>query len=292
MPEFNLRYAPHLGYVSPVPQFVQSVGGSDPYDHARFAREKGFAGLFHPWAASSTSQQLNQFREGLRDFGLQAGTIAYAPFDEALKPYWVNSDSKDRDHLMDLVMASVSLASGLGARTVAVLVMAAEGRSTAEQFATARDNLRRAADIAARSDVMLGIEPMIAVPGMLLQSAYSTAELVSQVDHPAVGLIFDTGHVAAMDGDVLKAQQDLEGVVCAYQLADMPGRTEPGSGGLDFVPLLARLISQGHDGLVELEHGWSDDAASTEIAGIEHLRAIDSDARMQATAGAGAGAGA
>src|SRR3546814_11213305 len=77
-----------------------------------------------------------------------------------------------------------------------------------------------------------------------------------------------------MDGDVLKAQRELEHVVCAYQLADMPDRVEPGSGGLDFVPLLPRLISRGHQGLVELEHGWSDDAAATEISGNERLREI------------------
>src|SRR3546814_995362 len=65
MPEFNLRYAPHLGYLSPVPQFVQSVGNSDPYDHARFAHDQGFAGLFHPWAGSAAPEQLEQFRKGL-----------------------------------------------------------------------------------------------------------------------------------------------------------------------------------------------------------------------------------
>ena len=284
MPEFNLRYAPHLGYLSPVPQFVQSVGSSDPYDHARFARDQGFAGLFHPWAGSAAPQQLDQFRKGLDEFQLEAGALAYAPFEEALKPFWVSKDGADRDSLMDLVTSSVALARTVGSRTIAVLVMAAEGVGTSAQLDNATDNLRRAADIAAREDVTLGIEPMIAVPGLLLQSAYSTAELISRVDHPAVGLIFDTGHVSAMDGDVLKAQRELEDVVCAYQLADMPGRVEPGSGSLDFVPLLARLMSQGHRGLVELEHGWSDDAAATEINGIERLRAIDARAAEQAFA--------
>src|SRR3546814_13221747 len=112
---------------------------------------------------------------------------------------------------------------------------------------------------------------------MLLQSAYSAAELVSRVNHPAVGLIFDTGHVSAMDGDVLKAQRELEHVVCAYQLADMPDRVEPGSGGLDFVPLLTRLISRGHHGLIELEPGWSDDLAAPEIRWIKQLREIDAN---------------
>src|SRR3546814_9844459 len=72
--------------------------------------------------------------------------------------------------------------------------MAAEGVGTAAQLANVTDNLRQAADLAARGEVTLGFEPMVAVPGMLLQSAYSAAELVSRVNHPADGLIFDTGH--------------------------------------------------------------------------------------------------
>lgn len=278
MSKFNLRYAPHLGYLSPVPQFAQSVGTDDPHAHAQFARAQGFAGLFHPWAGSAEPQQLDRFQQGLEEFQLEAGALAYAPLDEALKPYWVSSKADDRDRLCGHIEAGVALAGRLGSKTLAVLIMAADGGGVAEQLSAAKDNLRLAADIAARGNVMLGIEPMIAVPGMLLQSAYDTAELIRQVNHTAVGLIFDTGHVAGMDGDVLKAQAELEDVVCAYQLADMPGRTEPGSGDIDFVTLLARLIAQNHRGLVELEHGWSDDDAATEIAGIETLRAIDAEA--------------
>src|SRR3546814_2139802 len=101
MPEFNLRYAPHLGYLSPVPQFVQSVGNSDPYDHARFAHDQGFAGLFHPWAGSAAPEQLEQFRKGLDEFQLGAGALAYAPFEEALKPLWVSND-RSEEHTSEL----------------------------------------------------------------------------------------------------------------------------------------------------------------------------------------------
>src|SRR3546814_15260311 len=103
MPEFNLRYAPHLGYLSPVPQFVQSVGNSDPYDHARFAHDQGFAGLFHPWAGSAAPEQLGQFRKGLDEFQLEAGALAYAPFEDALKPPSVNNDGPNPPHPINIV---------------------------------------------------------------------------------------------------------------------------------------------------------------------------------------------
>src|SRR3546814_16895370 len=120
--------------------------------------------------------------------------LAYAPFEEALKPLWVSNDGANREHLMNLVASSVALARAVGSRTIAVLVMAAEGVGTAAQLANVTDNLRQAADLAARGEVPLGIAPMVAVTGMLLTSAFIAAEQVSRLKHPTVGLIFYPRH--------------------------------------------------------------------------------------------------
>src|SRR3546814_20333508 len=66
---------------------------------------------------------------------LEAGALAYAPFEEALKPLWVSNDGANREHLMNLVASSVALARAVGSRTIAVLVMAAEGVGPAAQLA-------------------------------------------------------------------------------------------------------------------------------------------------------------
>src|SRR3546814_4577949 len=91
---------------------------------------------------------------------LEAGALAYAPFEEALKPLWVSNDGANREHLMNLVASSVALARAVGSRTIAVPVMAAEGVGTAAQLANVTDNLRQAADLAARGEVPLGIAPL------------------------------------------------------------------------------------------------------------------------------------
>lgn len=283
MPNFALRYAPHLGYLSPTPQFARSVGSDDPYAHARFTSERGFGGMFHPWVGSRPSEEIAHFKSGLRDFGLQAGTIACASFEEIMRPLWVSRRTEDRELLSAYVQRSAQLAKDLGSQTLAVLITSSgDDQTKTTQTANARENLNYAADIADRYQVVLGIEPMVAVPGMLLQSTYAAAELIERVDRPSIRLIFDTGHVAAMDGSVLDAQRAVERLVCVYQLADMPGRTEPGTGNLDFPTFLARLIGRGYRGLVELEHGWSGNTAEAEAAGIRLLERIDSEARLLA----------
>ena len=279
MPNFALRYAPHMGYLDPIPLFAKSVGSSDPFAHARVAAEQGFAGLFHPGIADRPPDEIKLFGRGIEEFGLAAGTVLWAPAADALRPLWVSGHTEDRELLLGFVERSARFARDLGAETLAVLIMSNPDYGSADaQAANARDNLGFAGDVARRHDVILGIEPMVALPGMLLRSAYTTGEIIDKVDHPAVGLIFDTGHVNAMDGSVLDAQADLERMICVYQLADMPGRKEPGCGELDFPTLLSRLISAGYQGLVELEHGWSEETADGEAAGIRRLHHLDTEA--------------
>lgn len=279
MPDFALRYAPHMGYLDPVPLFARSVGSSNPHAHARFAAEQGFAGLFHPGIADRAPDEVALFKRGIEEFGLSAGTVLWAPAGDALRPLWVSGRPEDRDLLLGFVDRSARFARDLGAETLAVLIMSNPDCGSADvQAANACDNLGFAGDVAKRYGLVLGIEPMVALPGMLLQSAYTTGEIIDKVDHPSVGLIFDTGHVSAMDGSVLDAHAALERMVCVYQLADMPGRTEPGSGDLDFPVFLSRLIGAGYRGLVELEHGWSEETAEGEAAGIRLLQRVDAEA--------------
>ncbi|TAL03082.1 MAG: hypothetical protein EPO08_05300 [Rhodospirillaceae bacterium] len=278
MPDFILRYAPHMGYISPHPLFASTLGTSDCREHARFAAEQGFGGLFHPFIVSAPTDEVRRFKAALTEFGLEAGTISSLPVTEVLKPLWVSAASQDRLDLLNHVQATSRLARDLGCRVLAVLVPESSADQRTADLANVRENLKMAADLAARNDTVLGIEPIIALPNMLFQSAYDAADIIRQVNHPSVRLIFDTGHITQMDGSVIQALEDFEDIACVYQLADMPNRVEPGRGSLDFPVILSHLIKSGYSGLVELEHGWSEEGAATEAKGIALLARIEADA--------------
>ena len=59
------------------------------------------------------------------------------------------------------------------------------------------------------------------------------------------------------------------------QIADNPGRLEPGSGEINFATIFRALKVHDYHGLVELEHGWSEPTRACEQRGIETLRRID-----------------
>ena len=78
-----------------------------------------------------------------------------------------------------------------------------------------------------------------------------------------------------MDGDILPNLDAVWDEVALIQLADNPGRFEPGSGELNFGNILRAIKKRGYAGLVELEHGWSEQTRACEQRGIENLRQMD-----------------
>ena len=102
------------------------------------------------------------------------------------------------------------------------------------------------------------------------------------VDRPAVRLIFDTAHVQAMDFDAAAQLESAWDAIEIVQIADHPGRNEPGTGSVDFERLFGVLGARGYRGLVELEHGWRAPGAESERRGIATLQRLDAIAAAAA----------
>ncbi|PZV38799.1 sugar phosphate isomerase/epimerase family protein [Mesorhizobium kowhaii] len=273
---WNLAYASHLGYLSPdEPLFRASVPSRDPWDHVAFAADIGLSGVLYPWAISRPAEEVDRFHAALEHFQLLSSVIVYAPLGRVTTPIWVRSDGWD-DLARDFER-SVPLAQRLGAPMLAVLVQGIEGAPVDSQEDVLVDNLRRAGDLAAKSGIVIGVEHMVALPGMLLRSTEQAVRVFDRISHPNVQLIFDTGHVQEMDGNVLGAYRQARRHVGLLQLADMPGRVQPGSGVIDFETLLREVRSDGlGETLIDLEHGWTSNSVDVEQAGIRAMRRIDS----------------
>ena len=69
-----------------------------------------------------------------------------------------------------------------------------------------------------------------------------------------VGILFDLYHLATNGDDIDRAIAAQAGRIAHVQIADAPGRGEPGSGQLDLDGYLARLEQAGYAGWVGLEY--------------------------------------
>ncbi|WP_371478335.1 TIM barrel protein [Kitasatospora sp. NBC_00315] len=159
------------------------------------------------------------------------------------------------------VPVAVALAESLGATALNALYGNRVLDSTPEeQDELALANLVFAAEAAHSIGAVLLIETLNKpeAPDYALVTAEAAIEVVDKVN-AATGLgnarfLCDFYHLA-------KNGEDLAGVIDAYadrfghvQIADNPGRGEPGTGDLDFADLFARLAAAGYTGRVGLEY--------------------------------------
>lgn len=143
--------------------------------------------------------------------------------------------------------------------------------SLAEQQRTLADNLGFAARAMAQAGIMLLIEPLnpITHPGYLLIDTPAAAALQDRVGHPNLRIQYDYYQMQRCEGELAATVRRYYDRIGYIQLADNPGRHEPGTGEINFRYLLKDLESLGFDGFVSLEYtptgrteqslGWIED---------------------------------
>ncbi len=117
-------------------------------------------------------------------------------------------------------------------------------------------NLQFAADALDRAGIRLLVEPLNDrdIPGFFLNTTHDAISLIDAVGHPNLALQYDVYHMQRMEGDLiatLTARMDRIGHI---QIADNPGRHEPGTGEINFVNLLAAIEAADYDGWVGCEY--------------------------------------
>ncbi len=136
------------------------------------------------------------------------------------------------------------------------------------RFAACVDGLEKAVELVEGTGITLAVEAInnVYVPGYFWNEVGVTVAICRAVDHPAVRLAFDCYHQQLSGGrltDNLIAALPWMG---RFDVADVPGRTQPGTGEINYPYLRQVLESRGYDGLISFEldpeGGDSDRAAS------------------------------
>jgi hydroxypyruvate isomerase len=86
--------------------------------------------------------------------------------------------------------------------------------------------------------------------------------LLDEVGEPNVRLQFDAYHVRRMEGDPATHLRPLLDRTGHVQIADHPGRHQPGTGEIDFAALFAVLDDSGYPGPIGLEYIPTPDTAT------------------------------
>ncbi len=131
-----------------------------------------------------------------------------------------------------------------------------EGLSENEALATLVDNVRYAADRLADHNIRLMVEAVnsIDIPGFFMNTPRRVEMLLDTVERPNVYMQYDVYHAQRMQGELIGTFRRLASRIGHVQIADNPGRHEPGTGEIHYDLVLQALEEGGYEGYVGLEY--------------------------------------
>ncbi len=120
------------------------------------------------------------------------------------------------------------------------------------------DGLCDGAKILEKYDVTIMIEPLntyVNHPGYYLWSAVEGFEIIREVNHPNVKLIFDIYHQQVMEGNIIPNIVNNLDCIAHLHGAGHPGRHEMQFGESDYKNIIAAVDKAGYTGALGLEYG-------------------------------------
>lgn len=125
-----------------------------------------------------------------------------------------------------------------------------------QMWLKARDTLARIADMAEEEDVVFTLENLnldVDHPGVPFGRAEDTLALVSSIDHPRLRLNLDLYHAQIGEGNLIELCRKSLPWIGEIQVADVPGRMEPGTGEVNWKGIARALKAMGYAGPVGME---------------------------------------
>jgi hydroxypyruvate isomerase len=178
------------------------------------------------------------------------------------------ADHEGADELLRTARQSIEVAKRLGIPRLNLHGTGLDGQGlpvrpawhvTGEMWLIARDTLSRIADLGREAGVMFVLENLNAPvdhPGVPFGRAEDTLALVRAVDRPELRLMLDIYHAQIGEGNLIELIRRAGPYIGEIQVADVPGRCEPGTGEINYPAIARALADIGYGGTIGLE-AWA-----------------------------------
>jgi hydroxypyruvate isomerase len=138
------------------------------------------------------------------------------------------------------------------------------GEATGPMWIAAHRTLTRIAELGESAGVVFTLENLntaVDHPGVPFARAADTLALVAAVDRPGLRMNLDLYHAQIGEGNLIELVRRAHGLglIGEIQVADVPGRHEPGTGEISYPAVARTLADLGYDGTVAME-AWSSGA--------------------------------
>jgi hydroxypyruvate isomerase len=218
------------------------------------AARAGFAAVEFWWP---TGESLDEVEAAIRDAGLQVALFNFDAGDLPAGDRGLLSDPERAHRFRENVPVGLELAQRLGCERMNALVGLERSPAQREaQMRLAAENVRWAADQAAPYGVDITIEAVNTFENgpYLVSTTRAAAAFIDTVDRPNVRIQYDAYHMQRMEGNLVATITEHVDRIAHVQIADSPGRGEPGTGEINFPFVLDAIDALGYEGWVGLEY--------------------------------------
>ncbi|MQG07305.1 MAG: hydroxypyruvate isomerase [SAR202 cluster bacterium] len=131
-----------------------------------------------------------------------------------------------------------------------------EGISEEELENLIIDNLKYASDKLKNEEIILLIEAIntIDIPGFYLNTTEQAKAIINKVKSDNIFIQYDAYHMQIMEGNLSLTLRDNIEMIKHIQIADHPGRNEPGTGEINYDFLFKYIQSIGYEGYIGCEY--------------------------------------
>ena len=171
-----------------------------------------------------------------------------------------------REDWLNGLKESCAAAKRVGASKLITQVGADTGEERARQHDSIVAALKQAKPILEDSGVTIMIEPLniyVNHPGYYLWSSREAFEIIHEVDHPLVKVVYDIYHQQVMEGNIIPSVTQNLDCIAHLHSAGHPGRHELQFGENDYKVIFAAVDKAGYTGACGLEYGPTMDSVES-----------------------------
>lgn len=217
-------------------------------DRIHAAADAGFDAIeFWPWRG----KKIEEIAKVCKEHGIEVAQFTAWGFSPGM------NNPKNHDAFVKEIEASCQIAHKLDCtRMTVVCGNDQQGMTQGEMHEHVITGLKLVAPIAEREQVMLIIEPMnirVDHPGHCLYGSEDAVRICREVNSPMVKINWDLYHMQISEGDLCGHLREGFDQVGYVQLADHPGRHEPGTGEINYKRVFEELATLGYSGPIGVE---------------------------------------
>jgi hydroxypyruvate isomerase len=198
-----------------------------------------------------------RLRDTLREHGLPMIGINSAPGNVSAGDWGLAADPRRRSAFIESLHAAFEYAQVIGCPNVHVMAGIVDASVSHEAaWDTYQANIDEACNLAAQHALTVMIEPLNAIdrPAYLLTRQQQAIALIDTLKRPNLKIMLDLFHLQRGEGNLIERMLTSLPYAAHVQIADVPGRHEPGTGEIHFAKVFGALETAGWSGWVGAEY--------------------------------------